>query len=78
MKNHESMDVFSLNPDYHHRQMHQNAAKMMQKILQHHFKNAMLRMDTGAPGAIGALIATFGAARYVAGCLGRGGRAIGD
>ena len=51
---------------------------MKQKILQHHFKNAMLRMDTGAPGAIGALIATFGAARYVAGCLGRGGRAIGD
>lgn len=35
----------------------------------------------GAPGAIGALIAagspTVGA-RYVGGCLGRGGRAIGD
>lgn len=38
-----------------------------------------VRMDTGTPGAIGALIAagspTVGAARYVGGCLGRGGRA---
>lgn len=54
--------------------------KWTKKSSQHRLKDAMLR-NTGAPGAIGALIAagspTVGA-RYVGGCLGKGGRAIGD
>lgn len=59
--------------------MHQKCNK---KSSQHRLKDAMLRMGApGTPGAIGALIAagspTVGA-RYVGGCLGRGGRAIGD